>query len=1122
MAEAILEVVLDNLTSLIRKELGLFLGFDQDLKRLASLLTTIKATLEDAEEKQFTDNAIKDWLLKLKDAAYVLDDILDECATKALEMEYQGFNCGLSHKVHSSCLSFIHPKHVAFRYKLAKKMKRIGERLDEISVERSKFHLIEIVRERRGGVLDWRQTTSIINQPLVHGRDEDKYKIVDFLVDSAAEFEDLPVYPIVGLGGLGKTTLAQLVFNHESIVKHFELRIWVCVSEDFSLKRLTKSIIESTTKKACNKDLDLDPLQRKLQDLLGRKRYLLILDDVWNDKQEKWYELKSLLACGGKGSSILVTTRLAKVAEIMGTLPPHELSRLSNKDCWELFKQRAFGPNEVEQAGLVVIGKDIVNKCGGVPLAAIALGNLLRFEREEKEWLYVKKSKLWSLQGEDTVMPALRLSYLNLSVKLRQCFSFCALFPKDEFISKQILIEFWIANGFISSNQMLEAEDVGNEVWNELYRRSFFQHTETDEFGQITFKMHDLVYDLAQSVANETCCITDDDAVPNMSERIRHLSIYKENPSKEVNSIQLLDVQSLKTYMEWNFNIYDDGQLSPQVLKCYSLRVLLRNRLDILPTSIGRLKYLRYLDLLFGRFDTLPESLGKLCNLQVLKLDYCSSLQQLPDSLIHLKALQHLSLIGCESLSSLPAHIGKLISLKNLSIYIVGKEKGFHLKELGQLKLKGDLQIKHLERVKSVTDAKEANISRKNLNRLWLSWDTNEASQLQENVEQILEVLQPHAQQLHSFGVEGYTGARFPQWISSPSLKDLSSLQLVDCKSCLNLPKLWNLPSLKYLKICNMIHVIYLFDESYNGEGLMALKSLTLEKMPNLIGLLREERENMFPRLKTLKLFECPHLLSLPSLPSLNDLYIEGNYNQELPSSIHKLCNLESLHFSHNEELIYFPDWNLRNLASSIKTLGFHQHSELKILPSEMIHFHALEVLYINYCRNINSLTDEVLQGLHSLKVLDIVGCHKFNMSSGFQYLTCLETLAIGNCSKVEGLHEALQHMTTLQSLTLSDLPNIESLPECFENLTSLRELRIYVCPKLACLPTTIQHLSGMKTLSICGCPELEKRCRKEIGEDWPKIAHIEYIDIQNFDVYHGALGDSYFHEDADFLWLSL
>jgi hypothetical protein len=381
MAEAVLEVVLTNLSSLIQKEIGLFLGFQQDFKSLSSLLTTIKATLEDAEEKQFTDRAIKDWLLKLKDAAYVLDDILDECATKALKFEYKGSKGGLPDKVHISCLSSLHPKQVAFRYKIAKKMKSVRERLDEIAEEKTKFHLNEIVREKRSGDLDWRQTTSIISQPQVYGREEDKEKIVDFLVDDAFGFEDLSVYPIVGLGGLGKTTLAQLIFNHERVVHHFELRMWVCVSEDFSLKRMTKAIIEATTKKSCD-DLDLEPLQRRLQDLLQGKRFFLVLDDVWDDKQESWQRLRSVLACGGKGASILVTTRLAKVAEIMGTIPPHDISKLSDKDCWELFKQRAFGPNEVERSEFVVIGKEILKKCGGVPLAAIALGSLLRFKRE--------------------------------------------------------------------------------------------------------------------------------------------------------------------------------------------------------------------------------------------------------------------------------------------------------------------------------------------------------------------------------------------------------------------------------------------------------------------------------------------------------------------------------------------------------------------------------------------------------------------------------------------------------------------------------------------------------------------------------------------------------------------
>ncbi|XP_039690762.1 putative disease resistance protein RGA3 isoform X2 [Medicago truncatula] len=545
MAEAVLEVVLNNLSSLIQKEIGLFLGFQQDFNSLSSLLSSIKATLEDAEEKQFSNRAIKDWLLKLKDTAYVLDDILDECATQVLELEHGGFQCGPSHKVQSSCLSSLSSKHVAFRYKIAKKMKKIRDRLNEIAEERSMFHLTEIVKEKRSGVLDWRQTTSIITQPRIYGRDEEKNKIVEFLVGDASVLVDLPVYPIVGLGGLGKTALVQLIFNHERVVNHFELRIWVCVSEDFSLKRMTKAIIESASGHACE-DLDLEPLQRKLLDLLKGKRYLLVLDDVWDDEQENWQRLKYVLACGGKGASVLVTTRLPKVAAIMGTVPPHDLSLLSDNDCLDLLKQRAFGPNDEEREELVVIGKEIVKKCRGVPLAAMALGSLLRFKREEIEWLNVKESKLWDLQGENCVMPALRLSYLNLPVKLRQCFSFCALFPKDEIINKKFLIDLWMANGFLSSNAMLQTEDIGNEVWNELYWRSFFQDIEHDGFGKIQkFKMHDLVHDLAQSITEEVnCCITE----PSPSNRIRHLSIYGRK-SRVVGSIQLQGIKSLRTFL---------------------------------------------------------------------------------------------------------------------------------------------------------------------------------------------------------------------------------------------------------------------------------------------------------------------------------------------------------------------------------------------------------------------------------------------------------------------------------------------------------------------------------------------------------------------------------------------
>ncbi|MED6162553.1 hypothetical protein PIB30_071574 [Stylosanthes scabra] len=306
MAEAIVEIVINNLSSLIQNELGPFLGFNEDLERLRSSLTSIKATLQDAEERQFTQSSIKDWLLKLKDAAHMLDDILDECATHALELHEGRLNCcGSPGKLQYSCLSSFNPKHVMFRYKTAKKIKMISERLDQIAKERHDFHLKEIVVDTRTtGVMDWRQTTSLITQPQVYGREKERDNIIDFLVGDASNSLDLSVYPILGVGGLGKTTLAQLILNHERVVQHFDLRIWVCVSEDFSLERMTKSIIESASGHACQ-DMELEPLQRRLRDIIETKRYLLVLDDVWDDNQDNWQRLRSILACGAQGCNSL-------------------------------------------------------------------------------------------------------------------------------------------------------------------------------------------------------------------------------------------------------------------------------------------------------------------------------------------------------------------------------------------------------------------------------------------------------------------------------------------------------------------------------------------------------------------------------------------------------------------------------------------------------------------------------------------------------------------------------------------------------------------------------------------------------------------------------------------------
>ncbi|KAG5005794.1 hypothetical protein JHK82_023775 [Glycine max] len=967
MADFVLEIVLENLISLVRKELVLFLGFDQDLERLSSLFATIKATLQDAEEKQFSNAAIKDWLGKLKYAAHVLDDFIDECAYEGLGLENQGVMCGPSDKVQCSCLSSLHPKRVVFRYKIVKKMKRISQRLIQIAEERTKFHLTEMVRERRSGVLEWRQTVSLLTEPKVYGREEEKDKILDFLIGDASHFEDLSVYPITGLGGLGKTTLAQFIFNHEKVVNHFELRIWVCVSEDFSLKRMTKVIIEAASGRACE-DLDLEPQQRRLQDLLQRKRYLLVLDDVWDDKQQNWQRLKPVLACGAKGASILVTTRLLQVAKIMGTLPPHELSVLSDNDCWELFKHQAFGPNEGEQIELEKIGKEIVKKCQGMPLAAKALGGLLRFKRNKNEWLNAKESNLLELShNENPISHVLRLSYLNLPIEHKQCFAYCAIFPKDESIGKQYIIELWMANGFISSNERLDALDVGDDLWNELYWRSFFQDIETNEFGNITsFKMHDLVHDLALSVAEDVCCTTKDSRVTTFPGRILHLSDHRsmQNVHEEpIDSVQLHLFKTLRTYILPDH--YGD-QLSPHpnVLKCHSLRVLDFVKREKLSSSIGLLKHLRYLNLSGGGFETLPESVCKLWNLQILKLDRCSRLKMLPNSLVCLKALQQLSFNGCPELSRLPPRIGKLTSLRILPKFFVGKERGFRLEELGPLKLKGDLDIKHLENVKSVMDVKEANMSSKQLNKLFLSWEKNENCELEDNVEETLEVLQPDTQQLWRLEVDGYEGAHFPQWISSLSLKYLN---LKDCKNCLQLPPLYKLPSLNTLRILNMIHVEYLYEESYDGEVVFrALEELTLRRLPNLKRLSREDRENMFPCFSRLEIDECPKFFG--------------------------------------EEV----------LLQGLRSLSVFNCGKFNVSSG----FKCLHKLWLSNCAAVEDL--QALQDMTSLQELRLTGLPKLeSLPDCFGDIPLLHTFSIFYCSKLTYLPMSLRLTTSLQQLTI-------------------------------------------------------------------------------------------------------
>ncbi|XP_031263974.1 putative disease resistance protein RGA3 [Pistacia vera] len=397
---------------------------------------------------------------------------------------------------------------------MAHKIKTIREKLDEIKKDRQ-FHLSECHAEK--GVMNTeRETHSFVHAEKVIGRDDDKNNVIRLLLDSNDD-DNVSIITIVGLGGLGKTTLTQLVYNDKTTINYFQLKMWMCVSDDFNVKIIVENVIKSATREELQK-LHLNELQELLRKEIDGKRFLLVLDDVWNENHNKWIELMNLLMNGSKGSKILVTTRSEVVAKITSKLESYvyPLRGLDGKKSWSLFTQKAFEHGiEPKDSKLIEFGKGIVAKCGGVPLVIMTIGQLLYGNNKEDDWLNFKDNEMSKvIKEESDILPLLKLSYDHLPSNLKQCFAYWALFPKDYKIKKQKLTHLWMAQGFIQVSNKECSEDVGNKYFMALIFRSIFQDPQYDRWGNVTAcKMHDLMHDLAQSVAGTECTMQTFDKV---------------------------------------------------------------------------------------------------------------------------------------------------------------------------------------------------------------------------------------------------------------------------------------------------------------------------------------------------------------------------------------------------------------------------------------------------------------------------------------------------------------------------------------------------------------------------------------------------------------------------------
>lgn len=1045
-----------------------------ELKKWERMLKKLYLVLDDAEEKQWENPLVKMWVSDLRDLAYDAEDVLDELATEAqrrkLKVEPLA-RASKSWKIISTVFACINPNTIKFNAAMVSKIERISTRLDEIVKEKNNLHIVE----SRGSTSQVRTrlpTTSLVNESKIYGRENDKNKILDLLKKKGIG-GNVSVIPIVGMGGVGKTTLAQLIFNDATLV--FDLKSWVFVGEDFDVLTMTKTILQSVVCEGTYGE-DLNLLQIKLKDKLSQKKFLIVLDDVWTENYDNWTLFCSPFAVGAPGSIIIITTRNESVSSMMGTIRGYSLKQLSHEDCFSVFAQHALGAiNFDEHSELEDIGKEIVKRCHGLPLAAKALGGLLRGTANRNIWEEVLNNNIWDLPDyKNNIIPALRLSYLHLPSHLKRCFAYCSIFPKDYEFDLDELVLLWMAEGFLYiSKKMKQLKDLGCQYFHDLLSRSFFQQSTRNKSRYV---IHDLMHDLAQSVTEETCFHLGekmDDT--NLCTKVRHSSFTTHWYDTWLRFEGFHKVTGLRTFLALPKHY---GHLTRKVLqdlmpklKCLRALSLSGYWIEELPSSISALKHLRYLNLSCTLIKRLPKSVAELLNLQTLILSGCVCLIELPSCIGNLINLQCLDISGTDELKEMPLQIGNLANIHTLTKFIVGKDNGLNIKELKKFPhISGFLHISRIENVLNIREAELANLMEKQrLQELDLEWaelDLNSYGSRDPSDEvQVLNSLRP-PQNLLRLSIKSFGGTELPLWIGDPTFSNMARLKLCNCGNITSLPALGQLPSLEELSIQGMNRVKKVGVEFHgNGSSFACLKTLTMQDMLeweqwswSRCG--NDEAAVTFPNLHKLELRNCPKLSSkLPScLQSLQELSIEYCQEMVLRSlsdltsltilRIHEVSGLVSLHEAHIETLVALDDLRIE---------ACHQLKYLWKYGTSLYKLACLTHLGVNGCEQLVSLIEgEEGQLPCNLQVLKIIGCHNLDkLPNGLHSLTSLRDLIISFCTKLLSF-PATRLPYSLRCLEIQGCDSLESLPD-----------------GIMCDVNDIKQTSVLETLKICTCRSL-------------------------------------------------
>nr|AAK61318.1 NBS-LRR resistance-like protein J78 [Phaseolus vulgaris]AAK61322.1 NBS-LRR resistance-like protein J78 [Phaseolus vulgaris] len=1109
LLSAFLQVAFDRLAS--PQLLDFFRRRKLDEKLLANLnimLHSINALADDAELKQLTDPHVKAWLVAVKEAVFDAEDLLGE-------IDYELTRCQVEAQSQpqtftSKVSNFFNSTFSSFNKKIESGMKEVLRRLEYLANQKDALGLKKGTysddNDRSGSRVSQKlPSSSLVVESVIYGRDADKDIIINWLTSEIDNSNHPSIFSIVGMGGLGKTTLAQHVYNDPKIedVK-FDIKAWVCVSDHFHVLTVTRTILEAITDKTDDSG-NLEMVHKKLKEKLSGKKFLLVLDDVWNERPAEWEAVQTPLSYGAPGSRILVTTRSEKVASSMRS-EVHLLKQLGEDECRKVFENHALKDGDIElNDEFMKVGRRIVEKCKGLPLALKTIGCLLSTNSSISDWKNILESEIWELPKEHSeIIPALFLSYHHLPSHLKRCFAYCALFPKDYEFVKEELIFLWMAQNFLLSTQHIRhPKQIGEEYFNDLLSRCFFNKSSV--VGR--FVMHDLLNDLAKYVYADFCFRLKFDNEQYIQKTTRHFSFEFRDVKSFDGFESLTDAKKLRSFFSisqygrspWDFKISIHDLFS----KIKFIRVLsFRGCLDLreVPDSVGDLKHLQSLDLSSTEIQKLPDSICLLYNLLILKLSSCSMLEEFPSNLHKLTKLRCLEFEGTK-VRKMPMHFGELKNLQVLSMFFVDKNSELSTKQLGGLgglNLHGRLSINDVQNIGNPLDALKANLKDKRLVELVLQWKWNHVTDDPKKEKEVLQNLQP-SNHLETLSILNYNGTEFPSWEFDNSLSNLVFLKLEDCKYCLCLPPLGLLSSLETLKISGLDGIVSIGAEFYGSNSSFAsLERLIFRNMKEW-----EEWEcktTSFPRLQRLDVGGCPKLKGTKvvvsdelriSGNSMDTSHTEGGSDSLTIFRLHffpKLCYLElrkcqnlrriSQEYAHNHlTCLYIND------CRRFKSFLFPK-------PMQIL-FPSLTELYILNCREVELFPDGGLPlniKRMSLSCLKLIASLRDKLDPN----TCLQTLSIRNL-EVECFPDEVLLPRSLTSLQVRWCPNLKKMH--YKGLCHLSSLLFDQCLSLECLPAEGLPKS-ISSLTIWHCPLLKKRCRNPDGEDWGKIAHIQKLNI--------------------------